>query len=72
MEKSISPPRVFTTNCSCGLLTDSSSVRFESGQRKMTWVGTCAQHVPGGGSSDGGPGTGFGAAFGSPDAATYK
>ena len=35
-------------------------------------VGTCAQHVPDGGSPDGGPGTGFGAAFGSPDAATYK
>ena len=35
-------------------------------------LGTCAQHVPDGGSPDGGPGTGFGAAFGSPDAATYK
>ena len=31
-------------------------------------VGTYAQHVPGGGSSDGGPGTGFGTAFGSPNA----
>lgn len=32
-------------------------------------LGTCVQHVPGGGSSDGGPGTDFGAAFGSPNAA---
>ena len=31
-------------------------------------VGTYAQHVPGGGSSDGGPWTGFGTAFGSPNA----
>ena len=54
------------------------SLRFESSQSKnhlnlaSKMVGTCAQHVPAGGSPDGGPGTGFGAAFGSPDAATYK
>jgi len=54
------------------------SLRFESSQSKnhlnltSKVVGTCAQHVPDGGSPDGGPGTGFGAAFGSPDAATYK